>query len=95
MPIRAAARQCSGRTCLDEQRLSIDQLIADLKGSGKDARFIPQVDDIVSTVVKEARAGDLVVVMSNGGFDDIHHKLLTGLEARPRRSNGRSHSPGR
>ena len=26
--------------------------------------------------------GDLVVVMSNGGFDDIHQKLLTALEAR-------------
>ena len=26
-------------------------------------------------------AGDLVVVMSNGGFDDIHQKLLTALDA--------------
>jgi len=69
----------------EEQRLSIDQLVSDLRGSGKDARFIPHVEDIVSAVAKEARPGDLVVVMSNGGFDDIHNKLLTALEARPRR----------
>jgi UDP-N-acetylmuramate: L-alanyl-gamma-D-glutamyl-meso-diaminopimelate ligase len=69
----------------EDQRLSVDQLVADLRASGKDARFIPQVDDIVSTVGKEARPGDLVVVMSNGGFDNIHQKLLTALEARARR----------
>jgi UDP-N-acetylmuramate: L-alanyl-gamma-D-glutamyl-meso-diaminopimelate ligase len=66
----------------DEQRLSTDQLVADLKASGKDARYIPQVDDIVATVGREAKPGDLVVVMSNGGFDDIHQKLLRALHAR-------------
>jgi UDP-N-acetylmuramate: L-alanyl-gamma-D-glutamyl-meso-diaminopimelate ligase len=71
-------------TLPEEQRLSVENLITDLKGSGKDARFIPRVDDIVTTVAKEARDGDLVVVMSNGGFDNIHQKLLTALEARAR-----------
>jgi UDP-N-acetylmuramate: L-alanyl-gamma-D-glutamyl-meso-diaminopimelate ligase len=66
----------------EEQRLSVEQLIADLKADGRDARYIPAVDDIVSTVSKEAKAGDLVVVMSNGGFDNIHQKLLDRLEAR-------------
>jgi UDP-N-acetylmuramate: L-alanyl-gamma-D-glutamyl-meso-diaminopimelate ligase len=66
----------------DEQRLSVDQLIADLKADGRDARYIPAVDDIVSTVSKEASPGDLVVVMSNGGFDNIHQKLLDRLGAR-------------
>jgi UDP-N-acetylmuramate: L-alanyl-gamma-D-glutamyl-meso-diaminopimelate ligase len=50
-----------------------------------DARYIPQVDEIVTTVAKESREGDLVVIMSNGGFDDIHQKLLRALEARVRR----------
>jgi UDP-N-acetylmuramate: L-alanyl-gamma-D-glutamyl-meso-diaminopimelate ligase len=63
----------------DDQRLSADQLVADLKAAGKDARYIPQVDDIVQTLAKEAKAGDLVVVMSNGGFDNIHQKILTAL----------------
>jgi len=69
-------------TLPDDQRLSPEKLVADLKGSGKDARYIPKVDEIVATVAKEARDGDLVVVMSNGGFEGIHQKLLSALEAR-------------
>ena len=67
-------------TLPDDQRLSPEKLISDLKASGKDARYVPDVDDIVAVVGKEARPGDLVIVMSNGGFDDIHRKLLTALE---------------
>jgi UDP-N-acetylmuramate: L-alanyl-gamma-D-glutamyl-meso-diaminopimelate ligase len=66
----------------EDQRLSAEQLIADLNAANVDARYIPHVDDIVTAVAKEARNGDLVVVMSNGGFDDIHQKLLSALEAR-------------
>jgi UDP-N-acetylmuramate: L-alanyl-gamma-D-glutamyl-meso-diaminopimelate ligase len=47
-----------------------------------DARFIPKTDDIVRTVSREAKDGDLVIVMSNGGFDNIHQKLLDALGAR-------------
>jgi UDP-N-acetylmuramate: L-alanyl-gamma-D-glutamyl-meso-diaminopimelate ligase len=66
----------------EDERLSPEQLVDELKGSGVDARFIPKTDDIVSTVVHDSRPGDLVIVMSNGGFDDIHRKLLTSLERR-------------
>jgi UDP-N-acetylmuramate: L-alanyl-gamma-D-glutamyl-meso-diaminopimelate ligase len=69
-------------TLPDDQRLSAEQLVADLKAAGKDARYIPKVDDIVALVAKQAREGDLVVAMSNGGFDDIHRKLLSAIEAR-------------
>jgi UDP-N-acetylmuramate: L-alanyl-gamma-D-glutamyl-meso-diaminopimelate ligase len=65
-----------------EQRLSAEQIVTDLDALGVDARYIPLVDDIVRVVAKDSRAGDLVVVMSNGGFDDIHQKLLTALAAR-------------
>jgi UDP-N-acetylmuramate: L-alanyl-gamma-D-glutamyl-meso-diaminopimelate ligase len=66
----------------DGERLSAEILIADLRAGGVDARYIPDVSEIVRTVAKEARSGDLVLVMSNGGFDDIHQKLLSALEAR-------------
>ena len=69
-------------TLPEDERLSAEQIVADLKQSGVNARFIPAVDDIVRAVAKEARDGDLVVVMSNGGFDNIHQKLLSALEAR-------------
>jgi UDP-N-acetylmuramate: L-alanyl-gamma-D-glutamyl-meso-diaminopimelate ligase len=71
----------------DDQRLSAEQIVADLKAMGIDARYIPAVPDIVRAVARDARDGDLVIVMSNGGFDNIHQQLLTALEARrPRRS---------
>ena len=70
-------------TLPDAERLSTEQLVADLKSEGVDARYIPATDDIVSAVAHEARDGDLVVIMSNGGFDDIHRKLLTALERQP------------
>ncbi|HEY7059128.1 MAG TPA: UDP-N-acetylmuramate:L-alanyl-gamma-D-glutamyl-meso-diaminopimelate ligase [Vicinamibacterales bacterium] len=66
----------------EDQRLSVEQLVDELKAGGKDARYIPRVDDIVETVGREARQGDLVIVMSNGGFEDIHNKLLAALEQR-------------
>ena len=68
------------RSSLPEaERLSPELLVQELKSNGIDARYIPQTDDIVSTVARESRDGDLIVVMSNGGFDNIHQKLLTAL----------------
>ncbi len=68
------------RSSLPEaERLSAEELISALKTSGIDARYIPQTDEIVKVVARESRQGDLVVVMSNGGFDNIHQKLLTAL----------------
>ena len=71
------------RTTLPEgERLSIEQLVDDIRRAGRRARHIPSVDDIVETIAREARHGDLVVIMSNGGFDGIHDKLLTALQDR-------------
>jgi UDP-N-acetylmuramate: L-alanyl-gamma-D-glutamyl-meso-diaminopimelate ligase len=67
-------------TLPEAERLSTEQLVTDLKATGVDARYIPNTDDIVSAVSREGREGDLVVIMSNGGFDDIHGKLLSALE---------------
>ena len=41
---------------------------------------MPSTDEIVDVVARDSKDGDLVVIMSNGGFDDIHQKLLTALE---------------
>ena len=62
-----------------EERLSEDQLVDDLTRSGTSARHLPDVDTIVATVSSAARPGDLIVVMSNGGFGGIHRKLLEAL----------------
>jgi len=63
----------------DAERLSADALVADLQSKGLRARHLPGVDGIVAVIAAEARPGDLVVVMSNGGFGGIHEKLLAAL----------------
>jgi UDP-N-acetylmuramate: L-alanyl-gamma-D-glutamyl-meso-diaminopimelate ligase len=63
----------------ESERLSTEQLVADLTKSGQHARHIQTVDQIVATIVAEHRPGDVVVLMSNGGFGGIHQKLLGAL----------------
>ena len=72
-------------TLPDDQRLSAEAVVADLRTAGVEADYIPQTDDIVRTVAGQSRPGDLVVVMSNGGFDNIHQKLLDALAVREAR----------
>ena len=69
-------------TLPDSERLSAEQIVEELGRGGVDARYIAAVDDIVRAVARDAHDGDLVIVMSNGGFEDIHQKLLSALEAR-------------
>lgn len=47
-------------------------------GNGR-ARVFDDVGDIVSAVIQQARAGDCIVVMSNGGFQGIHERLIKAL----------------
>jgi len=70
------------RSSLSEvERLSETELVAGIRGTGGRARHLGEVEDIVRVVVDEALAGDLVVVMSNGAFGDIHARLLEALAA--------------
>ena len=66
-------------TLPEEQRLLVPRLVADLASAGVAAREVPTVEDIVATIAAEAREGDDVLVMSNGGFGGIHGKLLEAL----------------
>ena len=66
-------------TLPEAERLSIPQLLRDLRAQGLSAREADSIDDIVAGIRKEHRPGDLVVLMSNGGFGGIHQKLLQAL----------------
>ena len=61
------------------ERLSVAELVGDLRSRGQSAREAASIDDIVAAIVREHRTGDLVVLMSNGGFGGIHRKLLQAL----------------
>jgi len=68
------------RTNLPEhERLSTEQLVADLRRAGKRARGAGSLDDIVRVIAGEHADGDLIVFMSNGGFGGIHKKMLDAL----------------
>ena len=41
--------------------------------------MLASTEDILRHLAAEARAGDHVVIMSNGGFDNIHNRLLERL----------------
>jgi UDP-N-acetylmuramate: L-alanyl-gamma-D-glutamyl-meso-diaminopimelate ligase len=69
-------------TLPDAERLDVEAVVRDLRQRGRRARLVPTADEIVATVASEAREGDLVVIMSNGGFDGIHDKLVAALEHR-------------
>ncbi|MBS1246187.1 MAG: UDP-N-acetylmuramate:L-alanyl-gamma-D-glutamyl-meso-diaminopimelate ligase, partial [Proteobacteria bacterium] len=47
------------------------------------ARVFRSVDEIVAVLGQELRPDDQVLIMSNGGFDGIHAKLLARLAAAP------------
>lgn len=61
------------------ERLSVPQLVRDVNSRGQSARDVESIDGIVAVIVREHRPGDLVVLMSNGGFGGIHQKLLRAL----------------
>jgi UDP-N-acetylmuramate: L-alanyl-gamma-D-glutamyl-meso-diaminopimelate ligase len=61
------------------RRFSSEKLVEDLVRKGKDAHFFSDTDAIVDFVRQSAKPDDLVLVMSNGGFDGIHERLLAEL----------------
>ena len=62
-----------------DERLNPEKLMQDLKLTGKPAAYLPTVDSIVEHLGNQTRAGDVLCVFSNGGFGDIHAKLLARL----------------
>jgi UDP-N-acetylmuramate: L-alanyl-gamma-D-glutamyl-meso-diaminopimelate ligase len=63
----------------EAERLSVPQLVSDLARRNVHAVEAASIDEIVDRVVRDHRDGDLVVLMSNGGFGGIHQKLLAAL----------------
>jgi UDP-N-acetylmuramate: L-alanyl-gamma-D-glutamyl-meso-diaminopimelate ligase len=63
----------------EAERFSAEALVADLQRQGRDAAFFPDTESIIASIVDTGRSGDVVLIMSNGGFDDIHERLLNAL----------------
>ncbi len=66
----------------ESERLDCNQVIEDLRRMGRSAWNLETVEGIIAKVCEEARAGDLIVIMSNGGFGGIYEKLPAALKNR-------------
>ncbi len=63
----------------EAERFSSEKLVADLEKLGKDAHHFPDTESVMEFLVETASPGDVVLIMSNGGFDNIHERLLEKL----------------
>lgn len=63
----------------EEERFSTDRLIQDLRKRGKIAETAPDVAGLLSRMTTLTRPKDVILIMSNGGFDGIYQKLLQQL----------------
>ena len=69
-----------GSSHLDaEQTLSPTRVADGIRLRGGNASTFGSTDEIVQELASQVRPGDHVVIMSNGGFDNIHNKLLKRL----------------
>lgn len=62
-----------------ENRFSSEELVADLKRTNVAADSYESADAIVGALKARAKRGDVILIMSNGGFDGIYGKLLKAL----------------
>jgi len=74
----------------DAERFSPAALVEALLGRGLEAHHVPSPPGIAATIAANAMPGDVVAVLSNGGFGGLHRMLLDALEARFQRARPRS-----
>jgi UDP-N-acetylmuramate: L-alanyl-gamma-D-glutamyl-meso-diaminopimelate ligase len=64
----------------ENERMETSALVAGLERASRPARELPDADAIVAAVVPELRSGDVVAILSNGGFGGIYEKLPRRLK---------------
>ena len=64
-----------------ENRLDPETVADEVRALGKDARVLSGSEAIAEHLAEEARAGDVLLIMSNGSFDGLCEKLLKKLGA--------------
>src|SRR5246127_1240094 len=63
----------------ENERLELPALAAEIQRNGRPARLLADADAIVQTISPELRRGDVVAILSNGGFGGIYEKLPARL----------------
>jgi UDP-N-acetylmuramate: L-alanyl-gamma-D-glutamyl-meso-diaminopimelate ligase len=66
----------------EDERLHPEDVVRALNGLGTEAELCPDVEAIVSRIVPQLQPGDVIALLSNGGFDGIYEKLPACLRER-------------
>jgi UDP-N-acetylmuramate: L-alanyl-gamma-D-glutamyl-meso-diaminopimelate ligase len=66
----------------EEKRLDPDALARDVAAGGVPARCLDGASEIIDSLKDRLQAGDVVLIMSNGGFENIHRRILDALPHR-------------
>ena len=64
----------------ENERLTTSSVVNGVRRAGRSARELADADAIVAEVAPELRSGDVVAILSNGGFGGIYEKLPRKLE---------------
>jgi len=65
----------------ENERLQAENVVAKLRARGVDSALHAGADEIVSAIAPELRPGDVVAILSNGGFGGIYEKLPKAIQA--------------
>ncbi|MGA9584216.1 MAG: UDP-N-acetylmuramate:L-alanyl-gamma-D-glutamyl-meso-diaminopimelate ligase [Terracidiphilus sp.] len=66
----------------DAERLHPEDVVDILNAAGTPAALHPDATEIVESIAPKLKSGDVVAILSNGGFDGIYDKLPARLRAR-------------
>jgi UDP-N-acetylmuramate: L-alanyl-gamma-D-glutamyl-meso-diaminopimelate ligase len=77
----------------EDERLHPEDVVAALNAAGTGATLFPDADAIVNGIAPRIEPGDVVALLSNGGFDGIYEKLPARLSERFSQISGSSRAP--
>src|ERR1039457_6037539 len=66
----------------DAERLHPEEVVRALNSLGTKAELCPDADSIINAIAPQLESGDVVAILSNGGFDGIYDKLPARLRQR-------------
>jgi UDP-N-acetylmuramate: L-alanyl-gamma-D-glutamyl-meso-diaminopimelate ligase len=62
-----------------EERFSSKELVDELMGRGSRAFYSPSTDHLLDEIIRQSQDGDVILIMSNGPFDNLPQRLLDHL----------------
>ncbi len=71
----------SDRNMQQHELLDVAKVCLELQKHQLEAMVLQDAETIIQAIVQQANNADVVLILSNGGFDNIHQRLLTALQA--------------